>query len=69
MTIMTPTREEVRQMMVKENIDDLKKVQEYLKKHPMSNIMEVYAKTGVSMSQILNFVKYGVLKIKVPKAG
>jgi hypothetical protein len=63
------SREDTRQMMVKTNIDDLKKVQEYLKAHPLSNIMEVYSKTGVSMSQILNFVKYGVLKIRVPKAG
>ncbi len=62
-------REDVRKMMVKENVDDLRKVTEYLKLHPMSNIMEVYAKTGVSMSQILYFVKYGVLKIKMPKAG
>ena len=68
MIIMT-NREDVRKMMVKENVDDLRKVQQYLKIYPLSNIMQVYAKTGVSMSQILNFVKYGVLKIKVPKAG
>lgn len=67
--IILTNREEVRKLMVKENIDDLKKVQAYLKAHPMSSIMEVYSKTGVSMTQILNFVKYGILKIKVPKAG
>jgi hypothetical protein len=67
MIVMTG-REDVRKMMVKENIDDLKKVTEYLKAHPLANVMEVYAKTGVSMSRILDFVRMGVLKIRDRKA-
>ena len=69
MIYMELNREDIRQMMVKENKDDLKKVQDYLKYHPLSNILQVYAKTGVSMSQILHFIKYGVLKFRLPKAG
>jgi fructose/tagatose bisphosphate aldolase len=63
------SREDVRKMMIKENIDDLKKVKQYLKERPMSNMMEVHLKTGVPVQQIHSFIRYGVLKIKAAKAG
>jgi hypothetical protein len=65
---MEHTREDIRNMMEKEYMEDCKKVMEFLKKYPMANIMQVYSRTGVSMSRILDMVKNGVLKIREMKA-
>ena len=66
---MTENRQEIRKLMEKENIADLRKVTDYLKNKPMSNMMQVHLGTGVPVMQIHNFVRYGVLKIKALKAG
>jgi len=61
---MTPDRATVRHFLEKTNVDDLKKVKEYLNKKPMSSVMEVMEKTGVSSTQIKHYIDAGVLKIK-----
>ena len=66
---MVTNRELIRKMLEKENVEALKKVREYLKKHPLASIMEVSMNTGVSHARILGFVNYGILRIRLPKAG
>ena len=55
-------------MMEKESVSDLRKVIEYLKNKPLSNMMQVHLATGVAIGQIHSFVRYGALKIKAMKA-
>ena len=44
----------------------LKKVTDYLRNHPLANIMEVHEKTQVEEVQIIRFIKSGSLKIRKP---
>ena len=64
---MAQDKEILKKLMVGENLEDLKKVRDYLREHPLANTMEVYSGTGVSAEQVLNFVKLGLFSLKKPR--
>ncbi len=45
---------------------ELKKINDYLRKNPMANIMEASENTGVSRGKILRLIKGGSLKMRKP---
>jgi hypothetical protein len=64
---MTQDRDATRYFLDKTNIEDLKKVKDYLNKNPMASVMEVMQKTGVSSVQIKHYIDSGILKLKNKK--
>jgi len=61
--------ENIRMLLVKENVIDLRRVTDYLTRNPLASAMEVCEGTGVSVAQISKFIKNGILKIKNPVQG
>ncbi len=45
---------------------DLKKINDYLRKNPMANIMEASKDTGIARGKILRLIKGGSLKMRKP---
>ncbi len=64
---MAQDKEILKKLMQGENLEDLKKVRDYLRENPLANIMEVNSGTGVSAEQILNFVHLGIFNLKKPR--
>jgi uncharacterized protein len=49
-----------------EDAKDLKKVNDYLRDHPLASMMEVTQKTGLPQQLLLRFIKKGSLKMRKP---
>ena len=56
--------EELKLLLNKSNIADLKKVTDYLSRNPLATLMDVAQNTGVSSTLLTKFVNTGILKIK-----
>ncbi|MCE5300480.1 MAG: hypothetical protein LLG37_06370 [Spirochaetia bacterium] len=61
---MVNDRETVRKFLQEDNVNEFKKVKNYLNKNPMASVMDVSNATGVMPSSILGFVNAGILKIR-----
>jgi len=64
---MAQDREVIKKLMEGQNLEELKQVRDYLREHPLANIIEINAATRVSPSKILTFIQLGIFKMRKPR--